>query len=112
MKAMMGLILDRNTIHTRLAQRIADLNTVIKPTLNIIDGVRVLMDHGPTGGNLKDVKLANTLIASHDPVAADAYAAQIFFDKKPEDIEYIKFGAEMGIGRYDFNNLVIKQVTV
>jgi uncharacterized protein (DUF362 family) len=111
-KAMMGLILDRNTIHTRLGQRIADLNTVIKPTLNIIDGVRVLMDHGPTGGNLKDVKLANTLIASHDPVAADAYAAQILFNKKPEDIDYIKYGAEMGIGRFDFNNLQIKQVTV
>jgi len=53
------------------------LSTVIKPTLNIIDGVRVLMNHGPTGSNLKDVKMANTLIASYDPVATDAYAAQI-----------------------------------
>jgi hypothetical protein len=54
----------------------------------------------------------NTLIASHDPVATDAYAAQIFFSKKPQEIEYIKFGAEMGLGRYDFANVRVKEVTV
>lgn len=112
MKGLMGVITNPGGIHTALDQRIADLNTVIKPTLNIVDGVRVLMNHGPTGGNLRDVKLMNTLIASHDPVATDAYAAQIFFDKKPQDIAYIKFGAEMGLGRYDFGNVRIKEVTV
>ena len=112
MKGLMGVVQDRNSIHFALDQRIADLSTVIKPTLNIIDGVRVLMDHGPTGGNLKDVKVANTLIASFDPVAVDAYAAQIFFSKTPQDIPYIKFGAEMGLGRYDFDKVRIKEVTV
>ncbi len=112
MKGLMGLVQDRNSIHFALDQRIADLSTVIKPTLNIIDGVRVLMNHGPTGGNLNDVKMANTLIASYDPVATDAYAAQIFFSKKPQDIDYIKIGAEMGLGRYDFDKVRIKEVTV
>ncbi len=112
MKGLMGVITNPGGIHTALDQRIADLSTVIKPTLNIVDGVRVLMNHGPTGGNLKDVKIANTLIASFDPVAVDAYAAQIFFSKKPQDIAYIKFGAEMGLGRYDFGNLRVKEVAV
>ena len=112
MKGLMGVVQDRNSIHLALDQRIADLSTVIKPTLNIIDGVRVLMNHGPTGGNLRDVKMANTLLASCDPVAADAYATQLFFDKKPQDIDYIKIAAEMGLGRYDFSNLRIKEVTV
>jgi uncharacterized protein (DUF362 family) len=112
MKGLMGVVQDRNSIHLALDQRIADLNTVIKPTLNIIDGVRVLMNHGPTGGNLRDVKMANTLLASCDPVAADAYATQLFFDKKPQDIDYIKIAAEMGLGRYDFSNLRIREVTV
>jgi len=111
MKGLMGVIQDRGSIHLALDQRIADLNTAIKPTLHIIDGVRVLMNHGPTGGNLRDVKIANTLIASHDPVAADAYAAQTLFDKKPQDIAYIKLGAEMGLGRYDFANVRVKEVT-
>lgn len=112
MKGLMGVIQDRGSIHLALDQRIADLSTAIKPTLHIIDGVRVLMNHGPTGGNLRDVKIANTIIASHDPVAADAYAAQILFNKEPQSIGYIRIGAEMGLGRYDFANVRIKEVTV
>ncbi len=112
MKGLMGVINNRNDIHTALDQRIADLSTVIKPTLNIIDAVRVLTKNGPTGGSLDFVQQANTIIVSHDPVAADGYATQLFFKKKPEDIGYIKFGAEMGLGRYDFNNLRIKEMSV
>ena len=111
MKNLMGVIQDRNSIHFALDQRIADLSTAIKPTLHIIDGVRVLMNHGPTGGNLNDVKVANTIIVSHDPVAADAYATQFLFNRKPQDIGYIKMGAEMGLGRLDISNLRVKEVT-
>ena len=111
MKAMMGVIQDRNNIHFALDQRIADLNTVLKPTLHIIDAIRVLTRNGPTGGSLNDVMQANTIIASVDPVATDAYTTQLFFKKKPEQIGYIKYGAEMGLGRYDFANLRIKEVT-
>jgi uncharacterized protein (DUF362 family) len=111
MKGLMGVILNRNDIHTALDQRIADLSTAIKPTLNIIDAVRVLTKNGPTGGSLDYVMQANTLIVSHDPVAADAYATQLFFKKKPQDIGYIRIGADMGLGRYDFTNLRVKEVT-
>ncbi len=112
MKALMGVVQDRGAIHLALDQRIADLNTAIKPTLIVVDAVRVLMNHGPTGGNLKDVKPANTLIATCDPVAADAYAAQVLFDRSPEEIGYIRMGAEMGLGRYDFGNLRIQEIKV
>src|SRR5512141_2049591 len=66
MKGLMGVIQNRNDIHWALDQRIADLSTVIKPTLNIIDAVRVLTRNGPTGGRLDYVMMANTIIASHD----------------------------------------------
>ncbi len=112
MKNLMGVITDRNSIHIALDQRIADLSTAIKPTLNIVDGVRVLTRNGPTGGSLDYVMNANTVIASADIVAADAYAAQLFFKKKPEDIDYIKIGADMRLGRYDFDNLRVKEVSV
>lgn len=111
MKGLMGVILNRNDIHLALDQRIADLSTVIKPTLNVIDAYRVLTSHGPTGGSLDYVKMGNAVIASHDPVATDGYATQLFFKKKPQDIGYIKFGAEMGLGRYDFDKMYIKEVT-
>lgn len=110
MKGLMGVIQDRNGIHFALDQRIADLSTLIKPTLNVVDAVRVLTSHGPTGGSLSYVRQDNTIIASHDPVAADAYATQLLFKKKPQDIGYIKIGADMGIGRFDFDKLRVKEV--
>lgn len=110
MKGVMGVILNRNDIHLALDQRIADLNTVIKPTLNVIDAYRVLTSHGPTGGSLDYVMMGNAVIASHDPVAADSYATQLFFKKKPQDIGYIRFGAEMRLGRYDFDKMYVKEI--
>jgi uncharacterized protein (DUF362 family) len=112
MKNLMGVVLNRASLHLSLHQRIADLSTLIKPTLNVIDGVRVLAKNGPTGGSLDYVVQANTVIASHDIVAADAYAAQLFFNKKPEQIGYIRLGAEMGLGRTDLDGLDVRQVSL
>jgi len=57
------------------------------------------------------VMMGNAVIASHDPVAADGYATQLFFKMKPQDIGYIRIGAEMGLGRYDFDQLNVKEVS-
>jgi uncharacterized protein (DUF362 family) len=109
MKNLMGLIQQRPNIHFNLGQRLADLATVIRPALTIVDGVRILMNHGPTGGSLDDVKLANTVIASHDIVAADAYAATLF-NLTGADIPYILKGAQMGLGTMDLGSIKIEEV--
>lgn len=109
MKNLMGVVLDRGGLHANLGQRIADLTSVIKPGLTVIDAVRILTANGPTGGNLDDVKKLDTIIASPDIVAADSYATR-FFDMKPDDIRYIKAGAAMGLGRMDVENLKIAEV--
>jgi len=111
MKNLMGVIEDRPSLHYRLEQRLADLNTGIRPALTVVDAVRILMAHGPTGGNLNDVKKLDTLIASPDIVAADSYAATLF-SLKPDDIDYIRLGAEMGLGRKDLAKLKIEEITV
>ena len=111
MKNLMGTIQNRESIHGRMGQRLADLAGRVKPALTIIDAVRMLMANGPTGGNLADVKEMNTLIASPDIVAADAYAASLF-DVKPDQLAYITAGVESGIGRSDLANLKIEQVAV
>ena len=46
----MGLIRNRQAMHGNLGQRLADLTSRIRPTLTVVDAVRILMDHGPTGG--------------------------------------------------------------
>ncbi len=111
MKNLMGLVIDRGAIHTNLGQRIADLTALFRPKLTVVDAIRILMDHGPTGGYLKDVKQTNTLIVSPDIVAADSYATTLF-GLQPEDIGYIKAAAAMGLGKSDLKSLKIQEIAV
>jgi len=111
MKNLMGTIGSPQMFHLNLHQRIADLASLIRPTLNIIDAVRILTANGPTGGNLNDVRKLDTVIAGTDIVAADSYATTLF-GLKPHDISYIKIASEMGIGCSDLSTLNIKELTV
>lgn len=108
-KNLMGVVQDRGSMHRNLGQRIADVVSVVKPQLTVIDATRILMANGPTGGNLADVKQANTIIASHDIVAADAYATSLF-NLKPEDISYIVAAAKMGLGVMDLSNIKVEEL--
>lgn len=109
-KNLMGVVQDRNGLHRNLHQRLADLATLIRPTLTLVDGVRVLQENGPTGGSLDYVRQANTVIASHDLVAADAWAAREFFGLSPADVGYIHLAQEMNLGRVDFDALNVQEV--
>jgi uncharacterized protein (DUF362 family) len=111
MKNLMGVILDRDTIHVNPGQRIADLNSLIRPQLTVVDAVRILVANGPGGGNLDDVRKLDTLIVSPDIVAADSYATTLF-GFKPTDIAYITRAAAMGLGHMDIENLNIKEISV
>jgi uncharacterized protein (DUF362 family) len=111
MKNLMGTIYNRPLMHRNLGQRLADLTSRVQPTLTMVDAVRMLMQNGPTGGSLDDVKQADTLIVSQDTVAADSYAATLF-ELNPEDLAYVRAGAEMGLGRSDLGSLKIEEIRV
>ena len=112
MKNLMGVVKDRNGMHARgLHQTIADLNSAVRPQLTIVDAVRILVANGPTGGNLDDVKQTDTVIASADVIAADAYAATLF-GLSGNDIDYIRIGAEMGLGQIDLDAIRIEEISV
>jgi len=111
MKNLMGVILNRNTMHVNLGQRIADLTSLIRPRLTVVDAVRILVANGPSGGgDLNNVKKIDTVIVSPDIVAADSYATTLF-GLQPADIQYITKGAAMGLGRMDIQNLMIKEIS-
>ena len=111
MKNLMGLIQDRDQIHQNLGQRVADLTSAVRPTLTVVDAVRILMRNGPTGGSLNDVKRTNTVIASHDVVAADAYATTLF-GLTAADIPTVVAGAKMGLGTMDLKNVKVEEIRV
>jgi uncharacterized protein (DUF362 family) len=110
-KNLMGVVQDRNGMHRNLGQRVADLVSLVQPDLTVVDAVRTLMANGPTGGRLDDVQLSNTVIASADIVAADAYAATLF-DLTGADIAYIQAAADMGLGRMDLDALKIEEIAL
>ena len=111
MKNLMGLIKDRGQFHFNLGQRVADLTSLLRPQLTVVDAVRILTNHGPTGGDLADVKLMNTIIASHDIVAADTYAATLF-GLTADDIPIIRAAAPMGMGTTDLKSMKVEEINV
>ncbi len=110
-KNLIGVAQNPGRLHTRIHQRVADLLSAIRPQLTVVDAVRTLMRGGPTGGNLDDVRLTNTVIASHDPVAADAYGATLF-GLTAADIGYIQAAADMGLGSLDLGALAVEEIAV
>ncbi len=110
-KNLLGVVSDPNQLHSALAQRIADLVSLIRPTLTVVDAYRILVEHGPTGGSLNDVRPANTIIASHDIIAADAFGATLF-GLTGADIPYIRVGADMGLGTLDLASVKVEEINV
>lgn len=110
-KNLLGVITDPNQMHRNLGQRIADLVSLVRPTLTVVDAVRILVTHGPTGGSLNDVQQTDTVIASHDIVAADAWAATLF-GLTGADIAYVKAAAEMGLGTMALEDIKIEEINL
>ena len=110
-KNLLGVVSDPNQLHRDLAQRIADLVSLVRPTLTVVDAYRILVEHGPTGGSLNDVKQANTVIASHDIIAADAFGATLF-GLTGSEVPYISKGAEMGLGTLDLSSVKVEEINV
>lgn len=109
MKNLMGTMWDRQAWHSSsdLDQCIADYSTAVKPTLIVLDAIRIMLTRGPKGpGKTKDV---GQVIASTDPVAIDSYAATLL-GKKPGDIAHIRYASALGVGQMDLAKVTMKRV--
>jgi uncharacterized protein (DUF362 family) len=111
MKNLLGVVANPGGLHTDLSEKLTDLATLVRPHLTVIDGVRILMNNGPSGGSLSDVKMTNTVIASHDIVAADAYAATLF-NLQGADIGAVRAGSQRGLGTMDMTAIKIEEIPV
>jgi len=107
LKNSMGVIGgNRGSLHFDISQKLADLATVLRPTLTVVDATRMLLANGPQGGRLSDVKVADTIIASRDPVAADALATTLF-GLRPEEIGSTVAAYKMGLGEMNVDDMRI-----
>lgn len=112
MKNWMGVMGgSRRQIHQRLDESLVDLSMFIKPTLTILDAVRILTANGPQGGNLDDVKKLDTVIVGVDQVAVDSFGATLF-GMKGSDLGYVRIADKRGIGTMDLSKLKVRKINV
>jgi len=107
LKNIMGIMGgNRGYIHRNIDEALTDMNAFVKTHLTIIDATRILLNHGPQGGNLNDVKVLNKVIASTDIVAADAFATTLF-GLNPQDISVTVSAYKRGLGEMNLNKIKI-----
>ncbi|HLA26920.1 MAG TPA: DUF362 domain-containing protein [Syntrophales bacterium] len=112
MKNWMGVIGGlRSMIHQNIDESLVDLAMVIKPALTVLDCVRILTDNGPQGGDYRDVRKLDTVIAGVDQVAIDSYGATLF-GLKGSDLGYVRVGRDAGLGKMDLATLGIRKIHI
>jgi uncharacterized protein (DUF362 family) len=104
-KGLMGLIWDREIFHSQvnMNEALADLATIIKPQLTILDATRALTSGGPGGPG--EVKKPNLIIAGIDPVAVDSYGVSVvpWYGQtfKGRQVEHLQIAHQRGLGKID-----------
>lgn len=93
----------RRTHRLGLDHGIVDLNRVMRPHLTVVDG---LVGRAGTHTRDEDRVALNCIVASTDPVAADAVCAMLMgFD--PNEILHIQLAAQAGLGEAELDAITI-----
>jgi uncharacterized protein (DUF362 family) len=104
LKNMMGALASKGSMHrgTSLSENIADLASVLKPSLAVIDGIIAGEGHETSG----DPVPMNLVIAGTDPVAADAVGAAVM-GVAPEDVKHLLLAEKKGLGTCQLANVTV-----
>lgn len=86
-----------------LNKAIAELNAILKPDINVVDGLIAMEGDGPLAGTPVGL---NLLMAGHDAVAVDTIAARIM-GIDPEEVPALSFARNMGYGVQDEKEIKI-----
>jgi len=102
LKNMMGTISRKGSMHSHLSKNIADLASIVKPSIAVIDGIVAGEGH-ETSENPVEM---NLVIAGTDPVAVDAVGAAVM-GVSPKDIKHLCFAEEKGLGTCDLTEIEV-----
>ncbi len=94
----------RNQFHQAIHNIVSDLGYMMRPTLMVVDGTRVMMHNGPTGGRLEDIRVGGVegrpvIVAGVDQLACDSWCVQNLLGRDPASVSYLelayaKFGQD------------------
>ena len=107
LKNMKGILSDifKRKFHLTFGifQGVADLCTVIRPALSVVDGLVAQEGLGPIDGNRIDM---NLIIAGKDPVSVDTITSMIM-GFEPGENEMVNTAVKSGIGIADLNQIEV-----
>jgi uncharacterized protein (DUF362 family) len=102
-KNMMGALASKGSMHNgNLHSNIADLASVLKPSLTVIDGIIAGEGH-ETSGNPVEMDI---VIAGTDPVAVDAVGAAVM-GISPTEVKHLVLAEKKGLGTCRLENIEV-----
>jgi len=103
LKNMMGALASKGSMHVgRLNPKIADLASILKPRLSVIDGIIAGEGHESSGNPVE----MNLVIAGTDPVAVDATGAAVM-GIPPTDVKHLVLAEKKSIGTCRLEEITI-----
>ncbi len=103
LKNMMGVLASKGSMHTGgLSKNIADLASVVRPRVAVIDGIIAGEGHETSGDPVE----MNLVIAGTDPVAVDAVGAAVMA-VPPTEVKHLNLAAQKGLGTCDLDEITI-----
>ncbi len=103
LKNMMGALASKGSMHKgRLSKNIADLASVLRPSISVVDGIIAGEGH-ETSGNPVEM---NLVIAGTDPVAVDAVGAAVM-GIPPTDVKHLLLAEKKGLGTCNLEEITV-----
>jgi uncharacterized protein (DUF362 family) len=88
---------------------------MMRPTLVIADGRKLLMRNGPTGGSLNDVKKSDAIVVGTNGIAVDSWCVTKLLEKSRSEILYLDKAmakmTERGFAASDWRPQWTKEIT-
>lgn len=102
LKNMMGAMTPKGSMHMHLNKNIADLASILKPSIAVIDGIIAGEGHETSGNPVK----MDIVIAGTDPVAVDAVGAAVM-GVSPTTVKHLRLAERKGLGTCDLNQIKV-----
>jgi len=103
LKNMMGALASKGSMHKgKLSHNIADLASILRPSISVVDGIIAGEGH-ETSGNPVEM---NLVIAGTDPVAVDAVGAAVM-GIPPTDVKHLVLAEEKGLGTCTLDEITV-----
>jgi len=104
LKNMMGVLASKGSMHmgTSLSENIADLASILRPSISVIDGVIACEGYEMSGNPVE----MNLVIAGTDPVAVDAVGAAVM-GVSPTDVKHLLLAEKKGLGTCNLEGITV-----